>query len=227
MSKGKMENDSLETVKKALRDVLREEMGVVCQGLLEGKFYQNLAVEMEDGIGAMYQEISDFKKALNVTQKTAATSEQLISDASDQLEEIVKTTEMATNQIMDAVESCQERNERLAKLTQGIADPASSEEVQMLLSNFNQDYMNIITSCAFQDLTGQRVKKVVELIKILEKQVIVLLVKAGAKLRGKKAGKDDLEIEGTTKAALAKLKGPQSRGIDQAGVDELLASLGL
>lgn len=227
MSDRKMENETLEIVKEALRAVLHEEMGTVCQGLMEGKFYHNLAVEMENGIGAMYQEISEFKKALNVTQQTADTSERLISDASGQLEEIVRTTEMATNQIMDAAENCQERSERLTELAQAMTDPAAREELLSLLTTSNQDYMTIITSCAFHDLTGQRVKKVVDLIKNLEKQVVVLLVKAGAKLRGKKAGKEDHEIEGQTKAALDRLSSPESGEIDQAGVDELLAALGL
>lgn len=222
-----MEETTLETIKEALRDVLQTEMGDFYQGVLEGKFYQNLAVEMENGIGAIYQEISDFKKALNVTQKTADASERLISDASDQLEEIVKTTEGATNQIMDAVEKCQERGEQIEKLVRENTEAAVQEELLGQLATLNQDYMNIITACAFQDLTGQRVKKVVELIKNLEKQVIVLLVKAGAKIRGKKAGKEDHEIEGEANAALAKLKGPQSDGVDQAGVDDMLASLGL
>jgi chemotaxis protein CheZ len=228
-----MENDTLEIIKSALRKVLHEEMVGICKGSLDGKFYQNLAVEMESGIGAMYQEISEFKKGLKLnrhsldTQKTIDTSEKLVSDASDQLEEIVKTTEGATNQIMDAVENCQERNKRVVELVHQMAEPASREEMLDLLAAVNQDYMNIITACAFQDLTGQRVKKVVELIKHLEKQVIVLLVKAGAKIRGKKAGKEDHEIEGETNAALAKLKGPQSDGVDQAGVDDMLTSLGL
>lgn len=233
MSDRKLENDTLETVKQAFRDVLHQEMGEICKGFLEGKFYQNLAVEMESGIGAMYQEISEFKKGLNVneqpieTQQTIDASEKLVSDASDQLEEIVKTTEGATNQIMDAVENCQGRSDRIAELARQITDSGVRDEVLDLLATINQDYMNIITSCAFQDLTGQRVKKVVELIKHLEKQVIVLLVKAGAKIRGKRAGKEDYEIEGETNAALAKLKGPQRDGIDQAGVDDMLASLGL
>lgn len=233
MSERIVENETLEKVKKALRDVLHEEMGVICKGFPECKFYQNLAVEMESGIGAMYQEISELKKGLNAseepidTQQTIDASEKLVSDASDQLEEIVKTTEGATNQIMDAVESCQERSERVVALVRENTEPAVREELLDLLAAINQDYMNIITSCAFQDLTGQRVKKVVELIKHMEQQIIVLLVKAGAKIRGKRAGKEDYEIEGETNAALAKLKGPQREGIDQAGVDDMLASLGL
>ncbi|MEJ2690606.1 MAG: protein phosphatase CheZ [Deltaproteobacteria bacterium] len=223
----------MQIIKSAIRDVLREEIGGVCKGYLEGKFYQNLAVEMESDIGAMYQEINEFKKGLDLsqhsfeTQKTIDASERLVSDASGQLEEIVKTTEGATNQIMDAVENCQDRNKRVVDLVRQIAEPAVREEILDLLAAVNQDYMNIITACAFQDLTGQRVKKVVELIKHLEKEVIVLLVKAGAKIRGKKAGKEDHEIEGETNAALAKLKGPQKEGVDQAGVDDILASLGL
>jgi chemotaxis protein CheZ len=216
----------LETMKQAIREVLHEERGAVCQGLLEGKFYQNLAVEMENGIGRMYQEISVFKKALSVKQ-TADASEQIISDASDQLEAIVRTTEMATNQIMDAVEKCQGRSERFDTLVNCIQETALREELLEILTDSNQDYLAIVTSCAFQDLTGQRVKKVVELIKTLEKQIIMMLVKAGSKIRGKQAGKEDHEIEGETEKALAKLSGPQSEGVDQAGVDELLVSLGL
>jgi len=216
---------ALEDVRQAMRDVLHEEMGDVCHGLLEGKFYQNLTLEMEDGIGAMYKEINTFKKALNITQQTADESKELISHASDQLEEIVKTTEEATNQIMDAVEACQQRNMRAAKLLAGL--PASEErnEIQMLFGLSNQDYMNIITSCSFQDLTGQRVRTVVELIKTLEKQLVTILLRTGTKIREKKAGTEDHAIESKAQEIINQIKAEDTGGIDQAQVDELLASL--
>jgi len=216
----------LAAVREAVREVMREAMGAD-QSLFEGKFYHNVAVEMENGVGQMYQEISQFKKALAVAQQTADESEKIISDASGQLEGIVKTTEMATNQIMDAAENCQQRNNRLERLLGSVQDSSLREELQNILNDTNQEYMNIITACSFQDLTGQRVKKVVELIKTLERQIIKILIKADSKIKGKKAGKGEMEIEGDTQKALEKLGGPQDDGIDQAGVDDLLASLGL
>lgn len=225
MGKQSLEQEiSLQSIRQALREVLREEMGMVCHGLFEGKFYHNLAMEMETGIGEMYQKIGEFRKSLDVAQQTADRSQQLISDASDQLGEIVNTTESATNQIMDAVEACQARNNRAAQLLAALPASGERNELQKILGASNIDYMNIITSCSFQDLTGQRVKKVVDLIEILEKQMVALLISSGTKLKEKRAGLDDHEIEGKTRQVMAKLTS-KDEGFSQQQVDELLASL--
>ncbi|MDH5297640.1 MAG: protein phosphatase CheZ [Desulfobulbaceae bacterium] len=84
----------------------------------------------------------------------------------------------------------------------------------------------IIPACSFQDITGQRVRKVVELIRGIEKRILEMMVSSGIKLKEKGEGKDDYQIEDDASRAVELLKGPDS-SVSQGSIDDLLASLGL
>jgi chemotaxis protein CheZ len=82
----------------------------------------------------------------------------------DQLDAIVKATEEATNTIMEAME----RNEEVVgKLRDKITDPDQAA----LLDQITDNGKVVFESCTFQDITGQRVNKVVKSITYVEKRV--------------------------------------------------------
>ena len=220
-----METMSREEFQNLVRQVLHEEMERLTQELAHGKFYQNLVLEMESGIGEIYREINEFKQAILSDDARVDESRELLSDASDQLEGIVATTEEATNRIMDAVEACQQRSNRAARLLASFPASEKRGQLQELLGAMNQDYMEIITACSFQDITGQKVKRVIDLIRVLEEQVITLLVRVTTKLRAKESGADERETEAQARAALKKLRPKGERGFNQEEVDALLAEL--
>ncbi|WP_413207043.1 protein phosphatase CheZ [Rhodospirillum sp. A1_3_36] len=86
--------------------------------------------------------------------------ERFIPTASDELDAIVQATETATHDIMDAVEG-------LEDLAAGL-----TEEQSDVLS---QATMRIYEACTFQDITGQRITKVVKTLKSIEERVDALL----------------------------------------------------
>ena len=86
----------------------------------------------------------------------------------DQLGAIVNATEEATNAIMEAME----RNvEAVGKLRDKITDPDQAALLDHIIDNGN----DVFESCSFQDITGQRVNKVVKSITYVEKRVIALV----------------------------------------------------
>lgn len=206
--------------------VLREELDAYLQKQVEGHFYQNLVMEMKGGIGDVYHSIADFKKDLGQLSSHADSAESLIGDASDQLEEIVKTTESATNRIMDIVESYQGL---LAEMSEAVdALPASDQGalLQGHIGKMQTDTLEIMTACSFQDITGQRVRKVVDLIRGIEKRILEMMVSSGVKIKEKREGKDEFQIADDASKAVDLLQGPDS-SVGQENVDDLLASLGL
>ncbi len=88
----------------------------------------------------------------------------LVSDASEELMAVVKTTEEATNRILDAAEGIQSS---LADV-----DPEDARE------RINTASMEIIEACNFQDLTGQRLRKVIDTISYIEDRLRQLLGEA-------------------------------------------------
>ncbi len=221
-----------EQIGKTLRELFSKEMDAYIQHLLEGEFYKELVFEMKKGLDDVYGTLNGLKGALNtgedgqVLEVSTQEANAAFREASDQLESIVRATEQATGQIMDAAERGQERIEHMEKLIEKIDDPEIVKELREGYSVLNNEFLNIITGCSFQDITGQRIKKVVDAIKVMEDKLLTIMVSAGVKIKGKEEGRDLVEIEAEKEKAINLLKGPQE-GVSQDNVDSLLADLGL
>lgn len=82
----------------------------------------------------------------------------------DQLDAIVGATEDATNLILEKTETIDDIVEKLREET----DP---EKRAALCDSINQDTIALMEACTFQDITGQRVTKIVRSMKFVEERV--------------------------------------------------------
>ncbi|MGE3333016.1 MAG: protein phosphatase CheZ [Rhodospirillaceae bacterium] len=85
--------------------------------------------------------------------------------ATDELDAIVKSTAEATNRIMDA-----------AEVISGVADKIDAEGSGKLMDAVTSIY----EACSFQDITGQRITKVVTTLKVIESRIDQMIFSAGA-----------------------------------------------
>lgn len=135
-------------------------------------------------------------------------SDSHIPTATDELDAVVGATEDATNKIMDVCDTIME----LA--------PKCNEEVSAELMNCTT---RVYEACNFQDITGQRITKVVQTLKYID-------VKVGALLQalGEEMGRDPSDLPDLHGADVdAKLlNGPQldQNAIDQDEIDKLMSS---
>jgi len=137
--------------------------------------------------------------------------------ASDELDEIVAETADATNRIMDATETIQ-----------GAIGDLEGETQEKI---FNAS-MQIFEACSFQDITGQRVTKVVKTLKDIEEKVDSLINAFGDEIaeykarQAEEAPAEDAEsnVEDMTDDML--LQGPQlsEEAMSQDEIDKLLNS---
>ncbi len=136
-----------------------------------------------------------------------------ISKMNNQLDEVVKAAEDATNSIL---ESAEEIDSDVQKLQKNVAD----DDQFMALEKMSAEVIKIYEACNFQDLTGQRVTKVIETLKHVEARVDAMIKCLG----GDESAFADLveqeEAEANDKVALA---GPQTagEGISQADIDSM------
>ncbi len=86
----------------------------------------------------------------------------------DQLDAIVKATEEATNTIMAAMEK---NSVAIAALKKTITEP----EQLALLDDLENNGQAVFQACSFQDITGQRVSKVVKSVTYVEEKVNALV----------------------------------------------------
>ncbi len=157
---------------------------------------------------SLFQELQSLHKIIAELRSEISVSpgeilEKHIPSATDELDAIVGATAEATGTIMD---SCEAIDSIVSS-----ADPAMQEKV-------TEQITKIYEACSFQDITGQRITKVVKTLKLIDEKVDKILVAFGPHEKEKF---EQAEKE-TTEASL--LNGPQmpDQAISQDDIDKLL-----
>jgi chemotaxis protein CheZ len=162
------------------------------------KFYSELE-ELAKYIRHAKQEIAAIKpKDITVNH---------IPHATDELDAVIGATEEATNKIMDVCDTIS-----------AIAGNCTTEINDQLIACTTR----IFEACNFQDITGQRITKVVQTLKYIDEKVAALLKALGEEIHhGGDEGEGDAALDGEK----ALLNGPQlpHNAIDQDAIDKLLA----
>jgi chemotaxis protein CheZ len=130
-----------------------------------------------------------------------------------ELDAIAEATEKATNSIMAAAET-------IERLTAGL-EPALAERI-------SQSITAIYEACGFQDISGQRITKVVKTLKRIDDRVAVLVASIEEELQKQRERDSDEPGEREGYAGEPELlSGPQSGAAakSQDEIDSLLSSL--
>lgn len=199
--------------------------------------YRQLGADMRDGLKNIYQQISS---ASAEAGERRTTTDALFTEASDQLREVVRATEEAAMNILAIIEKQQDKTREAAEIIRGAADRLNEDEKEKLLAinaDLEQDLSSALTALSFQDLTGQRVRRVVAALEAIEKSVVELYVSSGLMLEraDEDPEKDIEEMRAEAKEAMesfrerggSELKGPDRDGKSQKAIDDMLAQLGL
>ncbi len=203
--------------------------------LVENEFYRHINDEMRHGLQNIYKEIS----AASTDNGAAPDSEKtgkLFSEASKQLEEVMATTLEATESIMTVAEQLLDKQQEIATLLVELQDKAPGNTVEKLAEHSvatEEALTSILTTLSFQDLTGQRLKKVVRALSDIQESIFEMYVSSGLmlKTREEMPEKDLKEIAAESKKKMEQIKGSELKGptrdVSQTDVDSLLADLGL
>jgi chemotaxis protein CheZ len=202
----------LDAIRREHGDTVRiEQVAEVVRSMLD-----TMSGDINAGDLRLYREIESLSQYIQAAKAEIAAlrpgdiKREFIASATDELDAIVGATEAATNEIMDAAESL----EHLA--------PVLDEEVANRLADITT---RIFEACTFQDITGQRITKVVKALKEIETRVENLMRAFGAEYDTGPTGGGDADAGGPiTDQDL--LNGPQlpTNASNQADIDALLAS---
>ncbi|MGE4527737.1 MAG: protein phosphatase CheZ [Rhodospirillaceae bacterium] len=220
-----MSHDDAETALQKRLDMIRaargnavplEDVAEVVRAILDTMTGEISASELR-----VYGELEALAEVIRKTKQEIADirpdeiKDDFLPTAADELDAIVQSTETAANTILDAVEAIEAVIPNV--------DAAAGEA----LSNAT---MQIYEGCNFQDLTGQRISKVVNTLKQIEERVNTLVAAFGEEIEQVLKGEDG---EAAAPAALTRedadlLNGPQhpEAASSQDEIDALLASLG-
>jgi chemotaxis protein CheZ len=202
---------SIVELKQEKKEITLEDLGGIFEEIANHFGNQNSNTDR-----FMHQEIARLAKYIQEAKReifsiaTNNHAEPAIVDASAHLDEVIKATEAATNTIMDSVDA-------ISSAATGIG----GDQEQKILDATTRIY----EACNFQDVTGQRIRKVIKLLENIEERI--------AKLNELFGNDDDLiqivsdkKPEPMSDAAL--MNGPQLAGqaASQSDIDALFASIG-
>ncbi len=202
-------------------------------------------------LGKMTREIHDSIMNFRMDERISDLAETDIPDAKERLEYVITMTENAANTAMSVIETSSPVAEKLSEQAGELARQwakfrareMSGEELRsmghdvesfftesegmmrQLLSGFTE----IMMAQGFQDLTGQIIRRVINLVEEIEGNLVALIKMQGGQQQAQKTEKAAVE-----KSAEDSLDGPQVPGMEtssdvmkgQDDVDDLLASLG-
>lgn len=165
-----------------------------------------------DQLQAIYAELKELKRIIEEARAEIGASrandisEKHIPTATDELDAVVAATAEATGRIMDACEVIESSGAAIG----GDAGDILAGEVT-----------KIYEACSFQDITGQRIKKVIGTMRTIEEKVGRLVSALGSGVMGQSRG----EEEDSRSVEEKLLNGPQlpSNAISQDEIDRLLA----
>ena len=190
----------------------------VLKGL--GEFKELLAEQREpEQVGILRAELREMSASIAQTRRDIRAinpeeaSDNRIMAATEELDAIVTAAERATTDILGHAEQLQEIG---AKLRESGADAELCDAIAAHVTE-------VFLACSFQDITGQRTTKVVNILRYLEQRVNTMI-----EVWGRDESKDDQGSSIRTGAGAAPLDGPQlaGQGVNQDQVDEMLREVG-
>ncbi len=192
-------------------------------------------------LGHLARQLHDSLRGLGVDKMLEESANQ-IPDARQRLTYIAQMTEQAASRVLNAADIAKPIQDELIARSDAMskrwdkmfANQLSVEEFKMLAADTrsyfaeaparlkvtNEQLMEIMLAQDFQDLTGQVIKKVVEVVQGMETQLLSVLIEAMPEQRKAEAP------EGLLNGPVITAEGRSDVVTSQAQVDDLLESLG-
>ena len=209
-------------------------------------------------IGQLTKTLRDSMRELGLDKQVERAAE-AVPDARDRLKYVADMTEQAAERVLTAIDIAKPLQEQLqadaaeldSRWERWYAAPIEREEVRTLMSDTraflarvpdatsatNQKLLEIMLAQDFQDLTGQVIKKITDVVYVIEQQLLGVLIENIAPERREQFAQTAAALAADPGTSMNTpehlLNGPQINPEgrtdvvqDQADVDDLLASLG-
>ncbi len=243
----KAETSGLVTLEQA-----QELVALLSQGEQEkaDELLRELAAPLQrdlfDEVGKLTRQLHSALVDFQVDSRLIELANTDIPDAKERLTYVIDMTEQAANKTMDAVEECLPLSDALSTNLQNVKpawdklmrrDLALHEfkslchDVQHFMQQSEADACRlrellnqILMAQDFQDLTGQMIRRVIELVREVENSLVSMLTVFGEQPLDEIRGKEEKSIEAEGPILNAEKREDVVNGQDE--VDDLLSSLG-
>jgi chemotaxis protein CheZ len=220
------------------------------------EFYRSVTQEMTGGLKDLAMVLINFRKEFTnkIRPHIEDIATKFIPQTSDQLEGIIETTEQAANTIMDNLDRMNQlvsyNRAIVSSLEKGVVagpgipdkdvgrqlDPVVVGDLApalAVMAAHNGEHLSLITDTftqmSFQDLTGQRLQRIIKLVSEIEEKIAKMVISFGLKLteREKNPELTPEDLQKMVDEKTQMLAGPQKKGggLEQGDIDDLLNSL--
>jgi len=244
---GKLTSDQIEDLVGFFKQVLSNNMDQD-----DESFFRELAYEMTGDLKELALMLIEFRQDLKskLCPEITDLAVKYIPQAADQLEGVIETLETAANKLMDNLETMQARTDKIGdvfdalkigkiSLSNGNGGVINHETIETIspvikymeseVKEYNALVSDSFVQMSFQDLTGQRIKRIMALVTQIEDQLRKMIISFGIKLteKGKNPDISPVDLQRVVDEKVCELAGPQREGdgLDQSGIDDLLANL--
>ncbi len=133
------------------------------------KFREELseAAKLKVELDAMYEAIAQTKREIATLHQTTGSESDEMHRVTNELDAVVTGTEGATETILCSAEIIDEMANTLSARLAG--------QDQELANDIQDNVIKIFEACNFQDLTGQRITKVVSTLRFVEDRIIQMM----------------------------------------------------
>ncbi|KZL05484.1 chemotaxis regulator CheZ [Pseudovibrio axinellae] len=125
------------------------------------------AAKLKRELDAIYEAIAETKTEIAALHTKASVEHDERGRVTLELDAIVSGTEGATEQILSAAEMIDQNAATVLPMVPG--------EHEGLVSDIHEQVVSIFEACNFQDLTGQRISKVVNTLSFVEERIIRMI----------------------------------------------------
>jgi chemotaxis protein CheZ len=123
--------------------------------------------KLKTELDLIYDAINRTKQEIAVLHGKSFNGDEM-AKVTDELGAVVGGTEQATQQILEAAEAIDQSASAMSKA-------ASPEQMRLLNEEIQERVISIFEACNFQDLTGQRISKVMTTMKFIEHHINVMM----------------------------------------------------
>lgn len=198
---------------------------------MSGENDQNILLNrIREELSSLAKFVDKTRKGIDSLESTVKLGSEKFPEASIQLSAVTGDLENAANNIMNILEGLMTEQEKvqahLAELYKWASSLAEKEKVagEAIIKNLERihektktEMMEIFSNMSFQDLTGQKLKKVIGSLSVIESKVLELALNFGY---------NDASKHGEKAEILNQLKSAEQVPIKQDVVDKILRELG-
>lgn len=192
----------------------------------------------DDNKTDLYRQVIEVSRYIDSTMRTVSqfapppgTPWGSLPQVSAQLSDLTRLTEEGTHQVMGLTEEIQDGHAAVekalsalaAKLSEAKADQALKDQVgaiKQMLAAEDKRLMDIMTALSFQDLVGQRVKKILVILEDVQRKLLEMIVMFGQGPTGEK------REDGRSGQMLKELEASRCTALKQDLVDDILGQFG-